>query len=211
MNVTTVQPWTWRAACAPTAWQWWCPMVVMVSSDGQADRTTSSPHSGHGVVRTAWSLEAGQLDAVPPRATPKSVKHCLTPLNIVIHMSVTVLPQYPPPHCESDGGRSGSREGLFIMLFRPSPPLGHVSSRLVRDEEGTSPPRSNEGPAGITLAPLMLSCGDPSRAPCDTGETWCLSRSLARSRAPGRRTCRRRSNQRCGAPSGTCLHARPHK
>ena len=64
-------------------------MVVMVSSDGQADRTTSSPHLGHGVVRTAWSLEAGQLDAVPPRATPKSVKHCLTPLNIVILMSVT--------------------------------------------------------------------------------------------------------------------------
>ena len=81
-------------------------MVVMVSSDGQADRTTSSPHSGHGVVRTAWSLEAGQLDAVPPRATPKSVKHCLTPLNIVIHMSVTAV-----------GGEEGSTEKRRVHML----------------------------------------------------------------------------------------------
>ena len=61
-------------------------MVVMVSSDGQADRTTSSPHLGHDVVRTAWSVEAGQLDAAPPRATLKTVQHCFTLLNNVAHM-----------------------------------------------------------------------------------------------------------------------------
>ena len=32
---------------------------------------------------------AGLPDAAPPRATPKTVQHCLTLLNIVLHMSVT--------------------------------------------------------------------------------------------------------------------------
>ena len=46
-------------------------------------------HWGHAMVRTARSGEAGQLDAAPPRATPKTVSHNDTLYHISIHRSVT--------------------------------------------------------------------------------------------------------------------------
>ena len=54
------------------------------------------------------------------------------------------------------------------MLFRRLLLSRDASPRLVRDEDGSSPPRSNEGPVAITLAPPMFARDHPSRSPC----TW---------------------------------------
>ena len=73
--------------------------VTMMVSDGgdKLIRWSSGPDHieptlGPCLVRTARSGEAGQLDAAPPRATPKTVSHndtyVDTSYHISIHMSV---------------------------------------------------------------------------------------------------------------------------
>ena len=52
------------------------------------------------MVRTARSGKAGQLDAAPPRATPKTVSHSDTVYHISIHKSVTEVEDEPGvPSC----------------------------------------------------------------------------------------------------------------